>query len=97
LEELWTLHEEITGELSGKICVGKAKLEDRLRKRQTLGTMVAPSASGKFVQARDQKITAYTKYRDPDNPLQTWAGRSKQPRWLQAQLRSEEKVDDGSN
>jgi hypothetical protein len=28
------------------------------------------------------------KYRNPDLPSETWSGRSKQPRWLVAQLRS---------
>ena len=32
-----------------------------------------------------QSIVA-AKYRNPDNPSETWSGRGHQPRWLQAQL-----------
>jgi DNA-binding protein H-NS len=87
LEELWTLHEELTGELSRKIRAEKAKLEDRLSKLQTLGAMAASQ-----LQRSSSKVAP--KYRDPNNPLQTWAGRGKQPRWLQAQLRSGKKLAD---
>jgi DNA-binding protein H-NS len=34
------------------------------------------------------------KYRNPDQPSETWAGRGKQPRWLVAQLRSGKRIDD---
>ncbi|MCK7594020.1 H-NS family nucleoid-associated regulatory protein [Pseudomarimonas salicorniae] len=30
--------------------------------------------------------TVAPKYRNPDDPAQTWTGRGKRPRWVQAQL-----------
>lgn len=30
--------------------------------------------------------TVAPKYRNPDDPAQTWSGRGKRPRWVQAQL-----------
>jgi DNA-binding protein H-NS len=33
------------------------------------------------------------KYRNPDNPSETWAGRGLQPRWLAAALRSGKKLE----
>jgi len=33
------------------------------------------------------------KYRNPNNPEETWAGRGKQPRWLAVQLRSRKMLD----
>ena len=33
------------------------------------------------------------KYRNPENPAETWSGRGKQPRWLSAQLRSGKELD----
>ena len=34
------------------------------------------------------------KYRNPDRPSETWAGRGKKPRWLAAQLKSGKRIDD---
>ena len=33
------------------------------------------------------------KYRNPDNPAETWAGRGLKPRWLAAALKSGKKLD----
>ena len=38
--------------------------------------------------------TVLPKYRNLDQPLETWAGRGKQPRSLVAQLRSGKRIDD---
>lgn len=34
------------------------------------------------------------KYRNPEQPSETWAGRGKTPRWLTAQLNSGRRIDD---
>jgi DNA-binding protein H-NS len=34
------------------------------------------------------------KYRNPENPAETWAGRGLKPRWLAAALKSGRKLDD---
>lgn len=34
------------------------------------------------------------KYRNPDNPEDTWSGRGRQPRWVQAALAEGETLDD---
>jgi DNA-binding protein H-NS len=34
------------------------------------------------------------KYRNPERPSETWAGRGKTPRWLAAQLKSGRQIDD---
>ena len=33
------------------------------------------------------------KYRNPDNPAETWAGRGLKPRWMAAALKSGKKID----
>ena len=87
IDELWTLHENLTAELGRKIREEKATLEDRLRRLRTIGAVSIPQS-----QQGSSKLAP--KYRDPNNPLQTWTGRGKQPRWLRAQLRSGKKLDD---
>ena len=34
------------------------------------------------------------KYRDPNNPSNTWAGRGKRPKWLEAKLATGARIDD---
>jgi H-NS histone family len=34
------------------------------------------------------------KYRDPENPAETWAGRGLKPRWLTAAIKGGKKLED---
>ncbi|WP_407153957.1 H-NS family nucleoid-associated regulatory protein [Bradyrhizobium sp. STM 3557] len=86
VDELWNLHEEVVGELSGKIAAEKSKLDERLHR---LGT-----PHDEFRHARRSYPKVLPKYRNPNNPAETWAGRGKRPRWLRSQLRSGKKLDD---
>jgi len=38
--------------------------------------------------------SAAVKFANPDNPVETWSGRGRQPRWLSAKLKSGSKLDD---
>jgi DNA-binding protein H-NS len=82
VEELWNLHEKIACELTRKMTLEKAKLEERLTK-----------LSSNSHSERRSYSKVLPKYRNPNNPRETWAGRGKQPRWLAAQLRSGKKLD----
>ena len=82
LEELWNLHEKIAAELTRKMTLEKAKLDERLSK-----------LSGNVRRERRPYPKVLAKYRNPRNPKETWAGRGKLPRWLAAQLRSGKKLD----
>ena len=88
LDELWSLHEFVVGELSRKIMAERATLENRLRQ---LGSAMA---SSERKGARRPYPKVLPKYRNPKNRNETWAGRGKQPRWLAAQLRSGKKLAD---
>ena len=86
VDELWNLHEEVVAELSRKIAAEKSKLDERLHR---LG-----SADDKLKRERRPYPKVLPKYRNPNNPAETWAGRGKRPRWLRTQLRSGKKLDD---
>ncbi len=88
LDELWTLHEQVLGELGRKVAEEKSKLEDRLRRLKSVGSVAVPRPQ------RRPYPKVRPKYRNPKNPAETWAGRGKQPRWLKAQLRSGKRLDD---
>ena len=56
-------------------------------------TKTAKPAGGKAEpQAPRKKATA--RYRNPDNPAETWAGRGRAPRWVQAALAEGQTLDD---
>jgi DNA-binding protein H-NS len=86
VDELWNLHEEVADELSRKIATEKSKLDDRLHR---LGP-----ADDRLKHERRPYPKVLPKYRNPNNPAETWAGRGKKPRWLRTQLRSGKKLDD---
>jgi DNA-binding protein H-NS len=89
-DELWTLHETIADTLAKKLAAEKARLEGRLRQLKQ-----ASNANGTNVgHARRPYPRVIPKYKNPEQPSETWAGRGKQPRWLTAQLRSGKKLDD---
>lgn len=42
----------------------------------------ADEAHGDEAESRDKRSTVAVKYRDPNNPENTWTGRGRMPRWL---------------
>ena len=81
---LWSLHVEVSQLLQQRIKQKKLQLEERLTRLQ------AP-ASG-----RRPYPPVPPRYRNPDQPSETWAGRGKRPRWLVAQLKSGRRIEDFS-
>lgn len=50
-----------------------------------------PAAASKVF---DRRATVAPKYRNPENPSETWAGRGVKPRWMQALLARGKTMDD---
>ena len=82
-DDLWSLHVEVSQVLQQRIQQEKLRLEERLKLLQT------PVVSG-----RRPYPPVRPKYRNPDQPSETWAGRGKRPRWLVAKLKSGRRIDD---
>src|ERR1700745_4345691 len=74
LDELWSLHEQVTATLVRKIAAEKAKLEDRLRRLATPVNAISPH------RPRRPYPKVLPKYQNPKNPAEKWSGRGKQPR-----------------
>ena len=72
IDDLWLLHVEVSQLLQQRIKQKKLQLEERLTRLETpvSGHRPYPPVS--------------PKYRNPDQPSETWTGRGKQPRWLVA-------------
>lgn len=90
VDELWSLHEQVSLVLARKIANEKAVLDQRLRQLHS----PASFSAGKMGHARRPYPQVFPKYRNPKQPEETWAGRGKQPRWLTAQLKAGKKLDD---
>jgi DNA-binding protein H-NS len=88
IDNLWTLHEEISEILATKMAAENAVIEERLNQLKN-----KLPAEPRLSERRPYPVVL-PKFRNPDNPSQTWAGRGKQPRWLKAQLRSGKGVDE---
>jgi DNA-binding protein H-NS len=88
VDELWARHMEIDAVLTRRISAKKKQLDQRLRQ---LGS---GAFEGNVRRERRPYPRVLPKYRNPDEPSETWAGRGKRPRWLTAKLRSGKKLDD---
>ena len=105
-DELWALHEEIATRLAAALTAEKSVLENRLKRLQRgIETQHATHAAkssqnaksshtGKSSAGRRPYPAVVPKYRNPERPSETWAGRGKKPRWLAAQLKSGKRIDD---
>ena len=90
IDELWTLQNNVKEMLAAKIANEKSILEKRLAQ------LTQPSQTDRLREQRGRRPypRVLPKYRNPDQPSETWSGRGKQPRWLTTQLRSRKWIED---
>ena len=86
IDKLLKLKDEIEHTLTAKISEQRRALESELsklggyeRRKKATGTRGGPVAA---------------KYRNPEDPSQTWAGRGLKPRWLAAAIKGGGKIED---
>ncbi len=84
-DELWEIYLQLGSLLAERLTAEKTKLETRLS--QLLHD--APST-----ERRRQYPKVFQKYQNPDEPSQTWSGRGKTPRWVDALLKNGKTIDD---
>jgi DNA-binding protein H-NS len=89
-EELWVLHEKVAATLKAKIIAGQKVLDGRLSQ---LNGQFRVEQTGETPERRAYP-TVFPKFRNPEQPSETWTGRGKKPRWLTAQLESGKQIDD---
>ena len=100
LDELWSLHEQITKVLSARIVAQKQALEGRLR-QLNLGRVPADAVvvdlkpgRGNATRQRRKYPRVLPKYQNPSEPTETWSGRGKRPRWLVSALNAGARIED---
>ena len=91
VDELWQLHKEIAKHLSLRLTSKKRQLERRLAElgRHNEITAAEPTHAASLqnmTRQRRKYPRVLPKYRNPNDPTETWSGRGKQPRWLTAAL-----------
>jgi DNA-binding protein H-NS len=91
VDKLLALRSQVEAALSTKVAAQRQLLESELSKLERLNGGGAkrgrPSLRGSSVAP---------KYRNPDNPAETWAGRGLRPRWLSAAIKAGHKLEDFS-
>ena len=91
IDRLIGLRERVDAALSGKIADQRQSLESELSK---LTRFQGGVVRGKFTPRRGFRGAVAPKYRNPENPAETWAGRGLKPRWLTAAIKTGKKIDD---
>ena len=96
LDDLWSLHEEISAILSARIKAEKHELEKRLAVLDRGRDIFAQSGLSSSLQtgkARRKYPRVLPKYCNPQTS-ETWSGRGKRPRWLVAAMKSGRKIEE---
>ena len=83
-------HPEVAAALSAKVVEQRRTLESELAKL----TRFQGGASSRVAFGWGARGKVAAKYRNPDDPSETWAGRGLKPRWLAAAIKSGKKMDD---
>jgi DNA-binding protein H-NS len=91
IDEMWQLHEKIIQILSTKLTSEKRALEKRLAKLHRKGRIPPPLGLqdprvDESTRQRRKYPPVFPKYRNPQEPSETWSGRGRQPRWLTTAL-----------
>ena len=99
VDEMWQLHEEISQVLSVRLTSEKRELEKRLaqlrREKETRQSQTPdPRSLEGAPRTRRKYPRVFPKYRNPEEPSETWSGRGKQPRWLAAALKTGRTIEE---
>jgi DNA-binding protein H-NS len=89
--KLQDLKSKIEAAISAKVTERRRELETQLSKLSGFG-----GRGGKATKfGRGGRTGAVApKYRNPDNPAETWAGRGLRPRWLTAAMKGGKSLED---
>src|SRR6516225_1554462 len=89
VDKLTDLRSRVEAALTKRVAEKRRTLESELAKLMRASTHLSRGRAG----ARGGGKIA-PKYRNPENPSETWAGRGLKPRWLAAALKGGKKLDD---
>jgi DNA-binding protein H-NS len=89
IAKLQALKTQIETAISAKVTERRRELESELSK------LAGFAGGGKAKSGRGGRMGSVApKYRNPENPTETWAGRGLKPRWLTAAIKGGKKLED---
>jgi DNA-binding protein H-NS len=92
IDKLVKLKDQVEAALASKVMEQRRALESELSR---LGRFQGGPGRPKAISGRGGARGAVApKYRNPDNPSETWAGRGLKPRWLSAAIKEGKKLED---
>jgi DNA-binding protein H-NS len=91
IAKLRDLKSQVEAAISTKISERRHELESELSK---LDGHSGGARRGRPAGRGGPRGAVAPKYRNPENPAETWAGRGLKPRWLVATLKGGKKVED---
>jgi DNA-binding protein H-NS len=90
IDKLVKLKDQVEAALASKVIEQRRALETELSK---LGRYQGGRAKSAFGRGGSRGAVA-PKYRNPENPSETWAGRGLKPRWLTAAMKGGKSLED---
>jgi len=91
IEKLMSLREQVESTLASKVAEERRNLLSQL---ETLSRFKGSARTRGGVSLRGgSRGSVAPKYRNPDNPSETWAGRGLKPRWLVAAMKGGKKLE----
>lgn len=84
VKELSKLQDKIDGTIKDRQKQERAELKRRIRNMAKENGTTVEELFG--LKQSGQRAKAAPKYRNPDDASQTWSGRGRPPRWMQAKL-----------
>jgi len=94
IEKLFQLQSQVESALTAKVAEERRDLEAKLSQLSHFGDGHArrgrPRGSGVSLRG----TTVAPKYRNPENPDETWAGRGLRPRWLTTAMKRGKTLED---
>lgn len=92
--ELSRFYKEIEGEIKTRKEGEKKKVREKMRElAASIGMTVEEVVGTKAEKKTKGKVPLAPKYRNPENPEQTWIGRGQRPAWLKEALKKGMKLE----
>jgi DNA-binding protein H-NS len=88
VDELWKLREATEAILTDKIASEITVLQRHLDRLSPQSGVVQRASRKSPNRPEAQRARALPKYRNPENPSETWSGLGRRPKWINAQLSS---------
>jgi DNA-binding protein H-NS len=91
-DKLSKIRDQVDAILNAKVAEERRAVQSRLNELDRLAVNGARTRGA----GPGSRGAVPPKYRNPENPAETWAGRGLKPRWLAAALKSGKKLEDFS-